>query len=69
MTAMEAAERLAVHENQWAGLSADTVARLRDVLCRMSLLDANDPQALGVLQADACVALIFLDIDLDGAQS
>ena len=69
MTAIEAAERLAVHENQWAGLSADTVKRLREVLARVSRIAlSEDPQAIGALQADAAIALIFLNVDLDGAK-
>ena len=69
MTAIEAAERLAQHENQWSGLSADTVKRLREVLARVSRIAlSEDPQAIGALRADAKIALILLNIDLDGVQ-
>lgn len=66
MTAQQAAERQAAHENRLSmpHLSQDTLARIRDVLTRMTNIDVNDYRALGVLMADASFAHICLRVDL-----
>ena len=65
MTATQAAERQALLTMHRAGLSAEMIARLRDVLGRVSTLDVNEPGALGTLRAEAKIALIYLNVDLE----
>ena len=66
MTAEQCAIRQAEHENLLSRphLCADTLARIRDVLTRMTNIDVNDYTALGVLMADASFAHICLCVDL-----
>lgn len=66
MTAIEAAERAAQFENQLSRqhLCSDTLARIRDVLTRMTTVDVTDYRAIGILQADASFAHICLRVDL-----
>ncbi|KAF7958235.1 hypothetical protein AWV80_01305 [Cupriavidus sp. UYMU48A] len=71
MTAIEAAERLAQHENLWGriGLSARTITYLREALALASSIDMEDPRSIGELQAKAKIARIYLDVDLEGVKS
>lgn len=66
MTAEQCAERQAALENQLSRshLCSDTLARIRDVLTRMTTVDVTDYRAIGILQADASFAHICLRVDL-----
>ena len=66
MTTDQAVARQAAHENQLSRphLCSDTLARIRDVLTRMTTVDVTDYRALGILQADAAYAHICLRVDL-----
>lgn len=70
MNALEAAERLAAHENLWGRtpLSGRTITYLRDVLALASSIDMEDPRSIGELQAKAKIARIYLDVDLEGVK-
>ena len=71
MTAQQAAERQAAHENLWGrtSLSGRTINYLRDVLDLASHVDVNDPSAIGALMGKARIARIYLDVDLEGVKS
>ena len=66
MTTDQAVARQAARDNllSMPHLSQDTLARIRDVLTRMTNIEVNDYRALGVLMADASFAHICLRVDL-----